>query len=171
MLQQSSLLGNNPFAVLTAIVAPAILTNASSVLALGTSNRLARVVDRTRVIYADLARFAVGSTEHAEWMDQLDALRMRGKMLLRALRLFYAALGLFAASALVSVGGSIAIYYGVTVIFEVAAGLAVMTGASAVIGLATGCVLMVHETKLAVQSLAKEGEIWKRQRSARTTPF
>ena len=42
--------GGNPFAVLTAVVAPAILTNACSVLALGTSNRLARVVDRTRVV-------------------------------------------------------------------------------------------------------------------------
>ena len=52
MLQQTSLLGNNPFAVLTAVVAPAILTNASSVLALGISNHLARVVDRTRVVYA-----------------------------------------------------------------------------------------------------------------------
>ena len=38
--------GGNPFAVLTAVVAPAILTNACSVLALGTSNRLARVVAR-----------------------------------------------------------------------------------------------------------------------------
>ena len=40
-------LGRSPFAVLTAIVGPAILTNASSVLCLGTSNRIARVVDRT----------------------------------------------------------------------------------------------------------------------------
>jgi CHASE2 domain-containing sensor protein len=149
--------------VLTAIVAPAILTNASSVLALGTSNRLARVVDRTRVVYADLAESAPESEVHAEWMDQLNALRVRGQMLLRALRLFYAALGLFATSALVSVGGSVATYYGQKVLFEVAAGLAVMTGASAVIGLATGCTLMVHETRLAVQSLANEAEIWKQQ--------
>lgn len=35
--------------------------------------------------------------------------------------------------------------------------------ASAVIALVTGCTLMVHETRLAVQSLTKEGEIWKRQ--------
>ena len=40
--------GDNPFAVLTLIAAPAVFTNASSVLALGTGNRLARVVDRTR---------------------------------------------------------------------------------------------------------------------------
>ena len=92
MLQQTSLLGNNPFAVLTAVVAPAILTNASSVLALGTSNRLARVVDRTRVVYADLARSVTDSMEYSEWMEQLEALRLRGTTLLRALRLFYAAL-------------------------------------------------------------------------------
>jgi hypothetical protein len=164
MLQQAGLIGNNPFAVLTAIVAPAILTNASSVLALGTSNRLGRVVDRTRVVYSDMARSASGSLAYGEWMEQLTALRTRGQMLLRALRLFYAALGLFAASALVSVGGSVAAYYGQKGLFQVAAGLAVMTGASAVIGLAGGCTLMVGETRLAVQSLAKEAEIWKHQR-------
>jgi hypothetical protein len=38
----------NPFAVLSLIVAPAILTNASCVLVMSTSNRLARVVDRAR---------------------------------------------------------------------------------------------------------------------------
>jgi hypothetical protein len=156
---QSSLLGNNPFGVLTAIVAPAILTNASSVLALGTSNRLGRVVDRTRVVYADLAATAPGSQEHRDWMEQLAALRTRGQMLLRALRLFYAALGLFAASALVSVGGSVAIFYGSKALFEIAAGLAVITGASAVVGLAVGGTLMAHETRLAVQSLTAEAEI------------
>jgi len=34
-----------------------------------------------------------------------------------------------------------------------------LTGASAVAGLAIGCSLMVHETQLAIQSLAKEAEI------------
>jgi len=159
LLLQSSLLGNNPFAVLTAIVAPAILTNASSVLALGTSNRLGRVVDRTRVVYGDLAATVPGSVEHKEWTGQLASLRVRAQMLLTALRLFYAALGFFAASALVSVGGSIAAFYGERLWFEVAAGLAVLTGASAVVGLAVGCTLMVHETRLAVQSLAAEAEI------------
>ena len=35
-------LGANPLGILTFIVAPAILTNASSVMALGTANRFAR---------------------------------------------------------------------------------------------------------------------------------
>src|SRR3954467_1193785 len=47
-------LADNPFAVLTLIAAPAVFTNASSVLSLGTGNRLARVVDRTRVLVKDL---------------------------------------------------------------------------------------------------------------------
>ena len=40
---QYPLVASNPVAVLTALVAPAILTNACSVLALGTSNRLGSV--------------------------------------------------------------------------------------------------------------------------------
>jgi len=42
--------GSNPLGMLTFIVAPAILTNASSVMALGTSNRFARTIDRARTL-------------------------------------------------------------------------------------------------------------------------
>jgi len=148
----------NPFAVLTAIVAPAILTNASSVLALGTSNRLARVVDRTRVVAAELAEFEPGTLGYQMWSALLEPLQVRARMLVKALRLIYAALGLFATSALVSVCGSLAAYYGQRFLFEAAAALAVLSGASAVLGLAFGCVLMVRETQLAVQSLTDEAK-------------
>jgi Protein of unknown function (DUF2721) len=46
----------DPFSILTVVVAPAVLTNASSVLALGTNNRLARVADRTYALTARLAK-------------------------------------------------------------------------------------------------------------------
>jgi hypothetical protein len=68
-------------------------------------------------------------------------------------------LGLFAAAALVSVGGSIASYYGQQLLFEVAAALAILTGASAVFGLCSGCVLMVRETRLAVTNLSEEADL------------
>jgi hypothetical protein len=87
------------------VVAPAILTNASSVLALGTGNRLARVVDRTRAVVAQFGSMEAGASHNQAWTLQLDALRVRAQLLVNALRNFYAALGLFAASALVSVGG------------------------------------------------------------------
>jgi hypothetical protein len=83
-------IAENPFAVLTAVVAPAILTNASSVLALGTSNRLARVVDRTRIVAGQLAGFDPGSSDYQMWAAQLEPLQVRVRMLVRALRFFYA---------------------------------------------------------------------------------
>ncbi len=153
---QYSVLESNPFAVLTAIVAPAILTNASSVLALGTGNRLGRVVDRTRIVAKDLASYEPSSSEHRAWTEQLRALQVRAQMLVRALRLFYAALGLFAASAFVSLIGSIAAYYGQRIVFQVAAALAILIGGAAVAGLAFGCALMIRETRLAVQLLEDE---------------
>lgn len=159
MAMEYTSVASNPFSVLTAVVAPAILTNASSVLALGTSNRLARVVDRTRVVAAERGKFEPESSDYQVWAAQLAPLRVRAQLLLRALRLFYAGLGLFAASALVSVCGSIAAYYGQELLFEVAAAVAILTGASAIIGLASGCVLMVRETQLAVRSLADEAKI------------
>src|ERR1700758_3880174 len=86
----------NPFAVLTAVVAPAILTNACSVLALGTSNRLARGVDRTRVVARELALVENGGDastsnknvqgDRAYWAGQLAGLEARTRLLVRALR-------------------------------------------------------------------------------------
>jgi len=156
---QYQFVANNPFAVLTAIVAPAILTNACSVLALGTSNRLGRVVDRTRVVASDIAASKPGSEGFLEWTSQLRALELRVHMLLRALRLFYAALGLFASSALISVAGSIAAFYGQRQLFQLGALLAVVTGGSAVVGLSAGCFSMVNETRLAVKSLGEEARM------------
>jgi len=156
---QYQFVANNPFAVLTAIVAPAILTNACSVLALGTSNRLGRVVDRTRVVTSDIAMSKPGSEGFLEWNSQLRSLETRTHMLLRALRLYYAALGLFASSALISVAGSIAAFYGQRPLFQVGALLAVLSGGSAVVCLSVGCFTMVNETRLAVKSLGEEARM------------
>jgi hypothetical protein len=156
---QYQVVANNPFAVLTAIVAPAILTNACSVLALGTSNRLGRVVDRTRVVASDIAASKPGSEGSVEWTSQLRALETRTHILLRALRLFYAALGLFASSALISVAGSIAAFYGQRPLFQLGALLAVLSGGCAVVGLSVGCFSMVNETRLAVKSLGEEARM------------
>jgi Protein of unknown function (DUF2721) len=154
----------NPFAVLTAVVAPAILTNACSVLALGTSNRLARVVDRTRVVDRELAAVGPGGMNYESWMAQLAGLQMRTQLLVKALRVIYGSLGLFATAALVSVLGSIVTYYGQRILFQLTAGLALLAGAVAVVGLASGCALMVHETRLAVQNLAEEAKIYQARR-------
>ena len=60
-------LENSPLAVLTFIAAPAILTNASSVLALGTSSRFARNVERARQLIS-----AISKSEKSDPLVQLQ---------------------------------------------------------------------------------------------------
>lgn len=67
----------NPFAVLTIVVAPAILTSASSMLCLGTNNQLSRVVDRTRIVSAQLATLAPTDESRPLYQHQLQALEVR----------------------------------------------------------------------------------------------
>jgi len=144
---------DNPFAVLTVVVAPAILTNACSVLALGTGNRVARVVDRTRAITIELATIVKGTPIYENRLANIQRLRKRARLLLTALRIIYASLGGFAACALISVVGAVTSFYGYSVLFEIAAFVALATGLSAVVGLVSGCAVMVAETRLALLSV------------------
>ena len=94
------LIADNPFASLSLIAAPAVLTNASSVLALGTSNRFARAIDRARALSVLLEKQQVsGDPMTIMRVHQLNRLERRSLILLQALRLFYLARASFAASA------------------------------------------------------------------------
>lgn len=96
----------NPYAALSLIVAPAVLTNASSILVLSTSNRLARAVDRARALATELDTPAKAMDLAALRLSELDSAARRAVMLLGALRLFYASIGSFAAAALTSLIGA-----------------------------------------------------------------
>ena len=152
-------LNDNPFAVLTAVVAPAILTNACSVLALGTANRIARVVDRTRVVTAARLPLDAGSSDHKIYSRQLQQLQARGNLLLRALRMYYAALGSFAASALAAVAGSALAAYDFQTAFHIVAVVGFLVGSGGVSSLVVGCVMMVRETRVAIKSMTEEVEL------------
>ena len=65
-----------------------------------------------------MASLAIGSREYQVRVGQLERLQLRAHLLLRALRVFYAALGSFAAAALMSVVGSILAYYGWEIAFR-----------------------------------------------------
>src|SRR2546422_818488 len=96
----------NPFTALTIVVAPAILTNASSLLCFGTANRLSRVMDRARAVSAQLAGEGLNEGNRAMYEHQLKGLEVRWNLILRAMRCFYMSLGSFAAAALISLFGS-----------------------------------------------------------------
>jgi hypothetical protein len=153
-------LTENPFAILTAIVAPAVLTNACSVLALGTSNRVARVVDRTRAVTAELGRAGEDDEMRRHLEHQLSVLRVRGRLLVSSLRLAYLALGGFASSALVAVIGGALGYFGVVPGYRVAALLGLLIGLVSVAGLSTACAFMVRETTMAIDNLTEEAQLY-----------
>jgi hypothetical protein len=149
--------GANPFTVLTLIAAPAVLTNASSVLALGTSNRFARAVDRARALSASLEVVRI----HNRPLDrlrivQLDRSEKRAVMLLHALTCFYVALGSFAASALVSLLGACFASTRFHPLFTASEVMALVAGFIGVGGIVTGCTILVTETRLAVMNLSDE---------------
>jgi aminopeptidase len=105
---------SNPFAVLSLIVAPAILTNASSVLAMSTSNRLARAVDRARELARQLEDTSHAdpspeeeARESARRLHELSAAEDRAALLMRALQSFYISLGGFAVAVLSSLLGAV----------------------------------------------------------------
>jgi len=152
----NSTLANNPFAVLTAIVAPAILTNACSVMSLGTGNRIARVVDRTRAVSKELAGLKAGTADYNSHIHQLSLLHQRSQLLFRCLRLFYFSLGCFVASALISILGSAAAFYHVALGFEILAGLGLLIGAFGVASLVWGSGLMVAEVRVALEQITEE---------------
>jgi hypothetical protein len=149
---------DSPFAVLTAVVAPAILTNACSVLCLGTSNRLARVVDRTRAIKEGLSAIQPGSREYEREVSQLDRQEVRARLLLRAMRSFYVCLGAFASTALLSIAGTAWGSYDQGPLFQAVVIAAFLAGGFGVLSLVSGCIVMVRENRLAVENLTEEVE-------------
>ena len=152
----------NPFAAFSLIVAPAILTNAASVLAMSTSNRLARAVDRAR----DLARqleahdvsLASSASDRAEFerrLAELSATETRTTMLLHVLQSFYVALGGFASSTLASLLGAVLAPWGPPAAVTLLEILAVGAGTIGVASLVRGSVLLVRETGIAVRIISE----------------
>ncbi len=147
----------NPFAVLSLIVAPAMLTNASSVLIMSTSTRLARAVDRARELAAKLEEAGAHADDRSPVrLAELTAVEGRALMLLHALRSFYVSLGGFASATLISLLGATLtgrVPNLVTLSIEI---VAVVAGLVAVGGLVRGALLLVRETRIAVNALQDE---------------
>ncbi len=149
----------SPFAVLTLIAAPAVFTNASSVLALGTGNRLARVVDRTRQLFRDIHSSEVDGASKDLWVRHLGRLEQRGALLVRAMSFFYGGIGCFAAASVVSILGASVVSAEHKWLFEAIVAVSFVAGAIGFMCLAVGCSLLVNETRLAVRSLSEEAEL------------
>ncbi len=88
---------NSHYAILTALLAPALLMAATGSLLLSANNRLARVVDRLRIL---MKKWNDSSRNHPELEHQIQRHRKRSASLLRACLFLYCALGSFVATSL-----------------------------------------------------------------------
>jgi hypothetical protein len=148
----------SPFAVLSLIVAPAILTNASSVLAMSTSNRLARAVDRARELARQLEADPAAEDIAKRRLRDLAVVEDRTVLLMRALRSFYTALGAFACATLLSLVGAVVSRTGSGEALRATEFVALGTGAVAVAAIVHGSALLLRETGLAVKVLQERAD-------------
>lgn len=150
----------NPFAVLTLIAAPAVLTNASAVMSLSTSNRFARAVDRARLLAREFQTKKDAPDQlTAHRFRQLTYANRRALLLVRALTAFYLSLGAFAAAAITSLVGAVVVMLGAAGAAAVAELIALAVGAVGVGGLVTGSSVLVYETRLTLAIIREEVQV------------
>lgn len=150
----------SPFAPLTFVVAPALLTNASSVLAMSTVNRMIRAHDRMHGFFA--------KAEAGELSDfflaQVDRVEKQAALLLRALHSIYVALAAFACATLVTLLGAALLPIAGATEIRLLAGFGVGLGFVGIGGLVVGCLNLFRATYLSVLNIHDEaGAIRQRQ--------
>lgn len=141
-------------ALLSAMITPAVLISACGTLIFSTSTRLGRVVDRVRVMSADLETLfadssAAADLRRSEVQAQLALHTRRGRLIQRALTSFYVSLGVF-------VGATVAI-----ALVAFLPGIGWTPAALGVLGMVIlfyGCAVLINETRLALRSVDMEME-------------
>ena len=141
--------------LLAAMVTPAVLISAAGTLVFSTTSRLARIVDRARVLGRELeeldrlpeAPFA--GEKRREIERQFGIRAQRSRLVQRAVTGFYLALGLFVATTvLIGLGSLLAIQ-------------PILPSAFAIVGtlvLFFGCLELIRETRLALRANDEEME-------------
>ena len=163
------LAGSNPFAALTFIAAPALLTNASSVLLLGTSNRLARAVDRVRVLTAHSERQREASSSHVAQLElqQLRAAERRVLIIVRALTAFYLAVGSFAFGTMLALIGATLVSPDHDITRAWVLRLTILACVIGVAAIMSGSLALVVESRLTFRILRVESDLMRERQSHR----
>ena len=160
-------LAHSPFAVLTFIVAPALLTNASSVLALSTINRMLRTRDRMHDMFARSETPERSESEAVRLVEQVNRVEKQAMLLLGALRSIYVALGAFAAATLVTLLGAGIVSFPGTLWFSLLAGLGLLLGFLGVAGIVVGCLKLFQATQLSLINIREEAAVVRERQAGR----
>lgn len=146
---------NTSIATLSAMITPAVLISACGSVAISTSNRLGRVVDRVRTlseIFEGLTKkndeSELSQARREMFYDQLNKLTSRASLLQRSLTMIYLAIAIFIATSV-----SIGIF---SIWFNRFGSVSVVLGLTGALFLLYGSVLLIFEARLAVDSTYRE---------------
>ncbi len=160
----------NPFALLSLIAAPAVLTNSASVLALSTSNRFLRASERLRAVAARYDE-AESAEVRAHVINQLTRVEKQASMLLNALRAAYVAIGCFVSASLISILGAGVASSSWRAAFTIFAGLALAVGVVGACGIVWACANLLGATRLALVNMSEDAaQIHRRERARTSAP-
>jgi hypothetical protein len=148
---------HSPFAALTFIVAPAILTNASSVLAMSTINRMLRTRERMSELFDESRQSA--SVKDERFVKQVNRVERQAVLLLSALRAVYVSLGAFAAATLVTLLGAVLGAWESAAIVRMIVSLGLLLGFVGVGGLVIGCLNLFRATHLSMLNIREEAAL------------
>ena len=142
----------NPFVVLSYVGGPALLTNATSLFVLSTSNRFARAIDRARAL-------AERPEQDAESLGELRLAHRRVELIVRALTSFYLAAATFAMGTLGSIAGAAVLEIQNPTMFDLVVAGAALLGIVGFLAFVTGAVCLIFEARLAARAIAREAHM------------
>lgn len=153
----NTLLIQNPFAVLMFISAPAILTSASSVLAMSTINRMLRARERMHQLYDESKN--PPAAQDKQLLVQVNRVEEQGLLLVNALRWIYVAIGAFAAATIMTLLGAGADQLQNKIPLHAIMIACLLLGIVGVGGLVGGCVNLFQATELSLVNIREEAEL------------
>ena len=158
---------SNSFAVLSLIAAPAVLTNAASLLAMSTSNRFLRASDRIRALAQRLEAPSESEDVRQMLAQQVNRVERQAVLLLAGLKATYVALGSFVTASLISVVGAAFSARGLHVVEGGAIILAMIAGFIGAGGIVHGCFNLFRATRLSMLNITEEADLIRVRHQAR----
>jgi hypothetical protein len=157
----------SPFAVVTFIAAPALLTNATSVLALSTINRMLRTRDRMQELFSKSEANDLPESEAQRLVEQVNRVEAQAELLLRALHAIYVALGAFSGATLVTLlGAALGLFQG-GLWSSAMAWLGLGLGFLGVGGLVFSSVNLLQATRLSLVNIHEEAALIRERQAQR----
>jgi hypothetical protein len=157
MEPQSAL--HNPFAVLTFIVAPALLTNASCLLALSTANRMLRARERMHGLFEKSERVGLSPEEKSRLRNEANRVEQQSIHLLKGLGSIYIALCGFVLATFLTLVGVAFVQVEHAFWFRVAAIIGMVLGAVGAGGLVMGSVHLFQATRISMANIREEADL------------